>query len=141
MLAQETSKTLLVNHYNTASESRLQILDEVRSAVLSARILMSISAEELTLILDEAVTNAMEHGNRWNESKFVSVSVWVESTVLHIAIEDQGEGFDFNNHKSDFVKGNLLSSRGRGISLISKFCSPFWSKSGRLVDLQIPLYH
>mgnify|MGYP003350775431 CR=1 FL=1 len=41
------------------------------------------------LIVDEAVTNAMEHGNRWNEDKSVSVSVWADSSCLHIAVEDQ----------------------------------------------------
>jgi anti-sigma regulatory factor (Ser/Thr protein kinase) len=141
MLAQETSRKLLTNNYMTSSESRVRILDEVKAAVLRGRVIPQISGEELTLIVDEAVTNAMEHGNRWDDQKTVSVSVLVDEAVLHVIIEDQGDGFDFRNNKSDFVKGNLLSQRGRGISLIRRFCSPSWTKSGRLVDLKIPLYN
>lgn len=141
MLAQETSRKLLTDNYITSSESRVRIINEVRNAVLRGRVIPRISGEELTLIIDEAVTNAMEHGNRWDGNKTVSVSVWADETMLHIAIEDQGDGFDFRNHKSDFVKGNLLSQRGRGISLIRRFCSPSWNKSGRLVDLRIPLFN
>jgi anti-sigma regulatory factor (Ser/Thr protein kinase) len=141
MLVQETSKKIFTNNYSTSLESRVRILDEVRNAVRRGRVIPRISGEELTLIVDEAVTNAMEHGNRWDGSKTVSVTVFADETTLHIVIEDQGDGFDFRNHKSEFAKGNLLSQRGRGISLIRRFCSPSWNNSGRLVDLRIPLFN
>jgi len=90
------------------------------------------------LVVDEAVTNAMEHGNKWDPRKSIHLSIWTDSRNIHISIEDEGNGFDFSNHVSEFVKGNKLSQRGRGISIIRKFSIPAWHKSGRLIDLKIP---
>jgi anti-sigma regulatory factor (Ser/Thr protein kinase) len=140
MHIQGKTKTFLINNYHTSTESRIRILTEVRNAVGRGRLVTTISGEELTLIVDEAVTNAMEHGNRWDSEKKIFVAVWADDAKLHVTIEDQGEGFDYHNHKSEFVKGNVLSPRGRGISLMKKFCIPSWTKSGRVVDLTIPLF-
>jgi anti-sigma regulatory factor (Ser/Thr protein kinase) len=137
---QGKTKTFLINNYYTSTESRVKILTEVRNAVGRGCLVPAISGEELTLIVDEAVTNAMEHGNQWNSEKKVFVAVWADDAKLHVTIEDQGEGFDYHNHKSEFVKGNVMSHRGRGISLMKKFCSPSWTKSGRVVDLTISLF-
>lgn len=140
MLVQEKTRTLLINNYPSTSESRIRILSDIRRAVVEGQLVLKISEEELTLIVDEAVTNAMEHGNHWESGKRVFLAVWIEDNELHVTIEDQGSGFDYRNHRSDFVRGNRMSQRGRGISLIRRFCVPSWTKSGRLVDLKIPLF-
>jgi serine/threonine-protein kinase RsbW len=140
MHIQGKTKTFLINNYYTSVESRVKILSEVRNAIGRGQLVTAISDEELTLVVDEAVTNAMEHGNRWDSGKKVFVAVWADEVKLHVTIEDQGDGFDYHNHKSEFVQGNVLSHRGRGISLMKKFCIPSWTKSGRVVDLTISLF-
>ena len=100
---------------------------------------ISLSAEELYLVLDEALSNAMEHGNNWDSSKQVHLTLWKDPHFLHVLIEDEGTGFDASNSGSEFEEGNKLSHRGRGLSLIRRFCTPLWKNAGRLIDLPIRL--
>ena len=46
------------------------------------------------LCIDEAVVNAMEHGNRFIADKKVRVRVLVDEKRWGVLVEDEGEGFD-----------------------------------------------
>lgn len=72
----------------------------------------------LKMALVEALTNAMEHGNQWEESKLVRVQARLTRNTLEVTIEDQGPGFDHHNQLDPTVEENLLSERGRGIFLL-----------------------
>jgi serine/threonine-protein kinase RsbW len=138
MVVRTKKRILMKENYNSSLDERVKILSQVNTILKNNSILPKITENELVLVVDEAVTNAMEHGNKWDSQKKVHLAIWVEEDNIHISIEDEGDGFDFSNHESEFTKGNKLSHRGRGISLIKKFCNPSWEKSGRLIDLQIP---
>ena len=130
-------KYIVNRSFPSSPEMRKEALSLLLSAAMTSGRILSISEDELTLIVDEAVTNAMEHGNHWDRRKSVHVSVLIKSGYLHMVIEDEGTGFDFENQKSEFEEGNKLSSRGRGLSLIRRFCDPVWSKGGRSIDLPV----
>jgi CheY-like chemotaxis protein len=72
----------------------------------------------LKLALVEAVTNAMEHGNRWDESLEVEVVCRAGRTSLEVSIRDQGPGFDFQHLNDPTEEDNLLCERGRGVFLM-----------------------
>jgi CheY-like chemotaxis protein len=72
----------------------------------------------IKMALVEALTNAMEHGNGWEESKLVRISARLTRHVLQVTIEDEGIGFDHQNLTDPTVQENLLSERGRGIFLL-----------------------
>lgn len=72
----------------------------------------------LKMALVEALTNAMEHGNQWEESKLVRVQARLTRNTLEVTIEDQGPGFDHANQLDPTVEENLLNERGRGIFLL-----------------------
>ena len=67
-----------------------------RSLVLAAeqRGYDRASCFALRLALEEALTNAIRHGNRSNPQKNVTVQYQVDSGRVVIEVEDQGEGFD-----------------------------------------------
>ena len=138
MVAHTKKRILIDENFGSSLDERAKILSLVNVILKNNGILPKISDNELALVVDEAVTNAMEHGNKWNPQKVIHLSIWVDDKNIHVSIEDEGDGFDFRNHQSEFTKGNKLSQRGRGISLIEKFCIPSWQRSGRLIDLQIP---
>jgi hypothetical protein len=62
--------------YPTSRDNRKNIIDEVIDKIKADDILLLISDEELYLVIDEALTNAMEHGNRWDAGKRVKVKVY-----------------------------------------------------------------
>lgn len=78
-------------------------------------------AETFKLILSEAVTNAIVHGNREEPGKQVHVDVEVTSGYMSATVKDEGEGFDPYKKKDPLQAENLLDTGGRGIFLIEQF--------------------
>jgi CheY-like chemotaxis protein/anti-sigma regulatory factor (Ser/Thr protein kinase) len=72
----------------------------------------------LKLALVEALTNAMEHGNHWDENRLVRLEVNLTSDCLAVVIEDQGEGFDVGSLPDPTCGDQMFSERGRGVFLM-----------------------
>ncbi len=71
----------------------------------------------------EAVTNAAEHGNKYNSDKFVFMSISANSKQIVITVRDEGPGHipDFEASKKMIEsEENLFATRGRGLFLISE---------------------
>jgi len=127
------------NNFSTTFVGRSEIIHAVKTIIRNNNLSPAMSDYELTLVIDEAITNAMEHGNNWDRNKKIYVNVWIDMNTLHLSVEDEGEGFDFEHFKSECAQGNKIARRGRGLMLINYFCAPVWKKSGRLIELSIPL--
>ena len=78
-------------------------------------------AYNVKLMLEEAVTNAIQHGNECDTSLKVTVRIEIDGKKLTITITDQGQGFDHTKvvHPIEEEKEEFKSS-GRGIFLIRK---------------------
>jgi len=72
----------------------------------------------ITVALTEAFQNALEHGNKRNPEKIISISYEKTSTGLKFCIKDQGEGFNFHNIPDIKDDGREKVFPGRGIFLI-----------------------
>lgn len=72
----------------------------------------------IRLCIEEALRNAMEHGNRLNTELPVKVTYGVAANTLKVEIEDAGEGFDHKNLSDPTKEENLLRDRKRGVFLI-----------------------
>lgn len=70
------------------------------------------------LVLEEAITNAMRHGNKLEANKEVNIKIMASSEKIFIEVTDQGQGFDFLNVADPTVKENLTRPGGRGVYLI-----------------------
>jgi serine/threonine-protein kinase RsbW len=73
-------------------------------------------AHQVNLVLTEAASNAMEHGNNLDPSKVVRVCIAISGEELCIRVYDQGLGFDLNGIPPPDSKP--LEERGRGIFII-----------------------
>lgn len=71
----------------------------------------------ITVAIDEALKNAIEHGNRNDAMKKVSLNYSVSNDVLEVNIKDEGDGFDYNNLPEVVVD----EDSGRGLLLIKNF--------------------
>lgn len=136
MVQQE--KTYILNEsFPSDQNKRKEIIDSLCHKIIKSPIPMAITPEELYLSLDEAITNAMEHGNKWDPRKTINVTVIADDKEIHILITDQGKGFDTSEIEAQLNNRDILSNRGRGIYIINQFCTISWNKKGNQIDLHI----
>ncbi len=96
--------------------------------------------DNLVLALSEAVTNAVVHGNKEDESKKVFLQGWVKSNSVHISVKDQGEGFDPDSLPDPLKDHNLLKEGGRGVYLMRQYADAVsFSEGGSRVTLTFKL--
>lgn len=96
--------------------------------------------EEIATSALEAVTNAIEHGNRMNPEKNVLISVEAAPGSFWFRVCDQGTGFDYCHLDNPIDPENLLRTRGRGIFIMRAFMDvvqfEFTPDQGLAVTLQ-----
>lgn len=73
------------------------------------------------LASDEAITNAIIHGNKEDPKKSVRVDYEVFTDKAIITVTDEGEGFDFRSLEDCTDPKHLLENHGRGVCLMRKF--------------------
>ena len=95
-----------------------------------------IPENQVYLALDEAITNAMEHGNRWDGEKEVHINAFREESRLFIEVEDEGDGFDPEGLN---IPSDPLRHRGRGIMIMRKICPVRWNEKGNRLTLELRL--
>ncbi len=72
----------------------------------------------LLLAVTEAVTNAIIHANKCDESKKVKINVQKDGNKLIVIVKDEGKGFDPAKVPDPTQPENLLKDSGRGLYLI-----------------------
>jgi serine/threonine-protein kinase RsbW len=73
------------------------------------------------LALEEAVINAIKHGNELDDTKKVTISFSIDDNLAVITVGDEGEGFDPNAIPDPTDEAGLLATSGRGIALITAY--------------------
>lgn len=73
------------------------------------------------LALEEALVNAIKHGNKMDPNKTVHVWWQVDDEHVRVDIEDQGPGFDVTQVPDPTEEENLDKPGGRGIMLMRAF--------------------
>ena len=124
-------KLLVKESVRSTNSDRLRLIDSAIEVILKERAEISLDRYELYLILDEAITNAMDHGNRWDKSKKVTLRVEKEDlSHIKIYVKDEGIGFNPKILPEQLNSNGKLNPRGRGIFIIRKFCSIDWNLIG-----------
>lgn len=92
----------------------------------------------LMLLLSEAVTNAIEHGNQSDASKKVDVHIRINNKSISTTVTDEGGGFDPTDVKDPLKEENLLDVGGRGIFLIKELSDGIeFDDDGRTIRFEI----
>ncbi len=76
---------------------------------------------DLKLSIEEALINAVKHGNKLNEAKKISLQINLKSDKIEVYIKDEGKGFDYENIPSPVTKANIKKASGRGVFLMRRF--------------------
>ena len=75
------------------------------------------------LAVEEALVNAIVHGNREDPDKSVHVVLQTNPEVLRVEITDQGAGFDPDQVPDPTSEDRLAMPHGRGLMLMRSFMS------------------
>lgn len=73
--------------------------------------------------LDEAMVNAIKHGNRCDCQKKLRISFCVDHDCFQICIEDEGDGFDPNSVADPLSADCLEIPCGRGLLMMRHYMS------------------
>lgn len=76
-------------------------------------------ANQLNVVLTEAMVNAIRHANAGDPDKQVTIRITISAHELLLQVFDQGQGFDLKSIQDpDFNEEQLLETGGRGIYII-----------------------
>jgi serine/threonine-protein kinase RsbW len=89
------------------------------------------------LALEEAIVNAIKHGNGFDPSKSVTIDCKLSEALLRVEIEDEGSGFNPEDVPDPTDPENLENPSGRGLMLMRSFMSHVeFNSSGNRVVLE-----
>ena len=108
-----------------------RIIDAVEKAGFNSQ-----STFAIKLALEEALINAIKHGNKLDQKKSVHIEASVTRDKTEITIEDEGPGFDRSSVPDPTLEENLDKCSGRGILLMEAYMNRVeWSRGGRRVHM------
>jgi serine/threonine-protein kinase RsbW len=109
--------------YQLKIPSETKCIRKISSRILSALTPYGVDESkifDIKLCIEEAVRNAIVHGNNSDRRRSVKVAYWVESDAINIEIEDEGPGFDHLKLADPTTGMHILKNSGRGVYLIKK---------------------
>ena len=121
-----------------ASETSLgRAVQERIISVLENRAFSDRDVFGVRLALEEALVNAIKHGNGMDPDKQVQIDCRFDDDGVRIVIEDEGPGFDVTSVPDPTSEENLDKPGGRGIMLMRSFMSHIeYNESGNRLVLE-----
>ncbi|MFD0795352.1 ATP-binding protein [Mucilaginibacter litoreus] len=90
--------------------------------------------------LNEAVMNAIMHGNKLDPDKTVFINVEIDGKRIVWTITDEGEGFDYNNLADPTAPERLEELTGRGVFILKHLADQcVFNTSGNEVELHFKI--
>lgn len=112
----ETTELRLPSHIEAVSEAAAKVAGIVKRLAISEEVAFGID-----MAVREAVTNAIVHGNRQDETKYVDLVLKTSPETLEILVHDQGTGFNLADVPDPREEENILKTSGRGIFFMRNF--------------------
>lgn len=90
----------------------------------------------IMIAVTESVNNAIRHGNKLDPNKNVKLCLLLNESQITFLIEDEGEGFDYNDLPDPTSPENIEKPGGRGIFLMRHLADEVnFKEQGKLVEL------
>lgn len=91
----------------------------------------------MRLSLEEGITNAIRHGNKFSESKQVSIRCTIDEQRLVVVVHDQGDGFEPEDVPDPTAEEFIERPCGRGLLLMRAYLSHCeYSDGGRCLTME-----
>jgi serine/threonine-protein kinase RsbW len=120
-------------------ENRLEEVSRCEDVLLADLDAMGFGGADrfaIKLALEEALANAIKHGNACDQAKHVTVDYDVNPQQVRISVCDEGCGFDPADVPDPTLDENLEKPHGRGVMLMRTYMSDVsFNKSGNCVTM------
>jgi len=124
-------KAVIPTNVKAAREAAEQVVARAEACGYSPESVFAIK-----LALEEALMNAIKHGNRRDPDKRVRLEYSVNPAQVRISVVDQGNGFDPAAVPDPTADENLECPTGRGIMLMRAYMDHVeFSDSGSAVQM------
>jgi len=114
-------------------------IDEVCKWILPKLKAHNFSDEDIFAIhlaLEEALINAIKHGNKMDPRKEVKIDYLVSADKVEISMTDEGKGFNPETVPDPRLGENLYKNDGRGMLLMQSYMDLVeYNKSGNSVHM------
>lgn len=122
--------------FSSVSASVVPFLDAI-VAELEARNWNPGDVFAIRLALDEAVANAIEHGNKRDPNKKIILTAEISGDRILVSIQDEGAGFCREDVRDPTLEENLELPQGRGLFLIKNFMTRVWhNDKGNIIYME-----
>lgn len=132
MPAPEKFQVAIPSDTTVAQEIQERIVSELERREYTSRDVFGVR-----LALEEAITNAIRHGNGNDKSLEVFISCEISDEMMHVEVEDQGPGFTPEAVPDPTAEENLDLPGGRGVLLMNAYMSKVeYNEKGNRVILE-----
>lgn len=115
-MTDQTTRLVLPSHIEAVADAAAAVANFAQSCGVGDE-----AAFGIDIAVREAVTNAIVHANKQDETKSVEVKLNCTGRALEVEVSDQGSGFDPSTVPDPTEPANLLKTSGRGIFLMRNF--------------------
>ena len=126
-------------HCSIVISSTQSAVEGVCKEVISELIANNFSQQEIFavhLAIEEALINAIKHGNKMEPEKDVKVGYSVNGDTVDIVMTDEGEGFNPDSIPDPRSGDNIYRPNGRGLLLIRSYMDVVeFNKQGNSVHM------
>jgi serine/threonine-protein kinase RsbW len=134
-----------------SNEQKLVLESKLKSVTSLDAILIKLKQEfniterhynDIWVVLNEAVSNAIIHGNRFSNDKMVRISYDLkEKHYLSFIIKDEGNGFDPDKIPDPTSPERLNHPNGRGVYIMKRLADKvIYTNNGTEVEVRFDLY-
>ncbi|MCF7954628.1 MAG: ATP-binding protein [Phycisphaerae bacterium] len=118
MVSETPTKKIRVVDSDVYAISKIcgRLLDEVRAKNYNSEEIFAIH-----LALEEAILNALKHGNKFDPKKTVDIDYLITDEKCDIAVADEGAGFSPDSLPDPRAEENLYKPCGRGVLLMRSY--------------------
>jgi serine/threonine-protein kinase RsbW len=128
------------HNFSETIPSDLEAAERIQDRIIAVLESLEYSARDvfgMRLALEEAIVNAIKHGNRMDPSKSVRILCEIDRDRVYVEVEDQGPGFNPAEIPDPTSEENLEKPGGRGIMLMRAFMTRVeYNAQGNQVTLE-----
>jgi serine/threonine-protein kinase RsbW len=117
----QAGECLFSRSYPTRLERKQDIIDELSQVIFTHGLVVEEDRHWLQLCLDEAVVNAMLHGNEGDPALSITIAIHRDQGRWGMMVSDEGCGFDSSSVPDCEDPESLLLEHGRGIHIMKSW--------------------
>ena len=123
-----------------SKEESITLLEELIENIADTYNVGEDTFANMMTCLNEALINAIKHGNKFDATKKVIVNADVDHKRLIWTVTDEGEGFDYVHLPDPTSPENLESLTGRGVFIIKHLADQcIFNTKGNEVELHFKI--